>query len=625
MSLSPATAVRVDHPPERALLVFDGNCAVCREWVERWRAAAKGRMDFEPSTSAVIRFPELAAADPDTAVLLVESDGRVSRGAEAVFRSRRICGTGDWLAQGYERLPFFARGAEACYGFIARNRGALSLATRFLWAGHMERPSFATAVWFFLRALGVIYAIAFLSLWVQVGGLLGPDGILPAGDFLDAVAENEGISRWWFLPTLSWIFGGGWFLHVLCLVGLASGVLVALGRWQRWALVAAWVCYLSLVSVGQEFLSYQWDILLLESGFVAFFLAAPPRRVGWEAVSPSPIGVLLAHFLLFRLMFLSGIVKLTSGDPTWRSLDALKHHFETQPLPTWIGWAAHQLPDSILVAACAVMFAIEIVLPFFIWAPRRLRHFACAGFVALQVLILLTGNYTFFNLLTIALSLLILSDDRWPAWLRRRIHHAPRTPESRTGWVRILVPVAAWIILLNGAAKIPYSLSREWSWPKPVEAVLRTFEPLRIANNYGLFAVMTVERYEIALQGSMDGRRWESYEFSWKPGDLSRRPGFVAPHQPRLDWQMWFAALGDFRGNPWFLQMTHKILQGEESVLGLLDHDPFEGKAPRYMRAVIHQYEFSTPGELSEKDRWWKQGMPDIYMPSVSLSDFGEK
>ena len=603
-------------------MVFDGNCAFCRAWIDRWHAVAKGRIDFEPSTSALLRFPELAAAAPADAVLLVGTDGSVTRGAAAVLLARHITGAGTWLARAYRASGPFAAVAEATYRIAARNRGPLAAVTRFLWGAHTEAPSFATAVWVFLRMLGAVYAVAFLSLWVQVSGLIGPDGIAPAGEFLEAVSKQLGFERYWFLPSLAWIFGTGWFLHVLCLAGLAGGVLAAAGRYQRMALVVAWVCYLSLVSIGQEFLHFQWDSLLLETGVVAFFLAGPGRRAGWSAPTPSRLGLLLGQWLLFRLMFLSGVVKLTSGDPTWRSLDALKYHFATQPLPTWIGWMAHQLPDFVLTAACAVMFAVELVLPFFIWAPRRLRHFACAGFLIFQVLIMLTGNYTFFNWLTIALCLLLVSDDAWPVWLRNRINVASEWPASRFVWVRVAAPIAAWIILFCGAARIPYAFSRTWSAPAPVGWVLQTFAPLHIGSNYGLFAVMTVERPEIILQGSMDGRNWENYEFAWKPGDVSRRPRFVAPHQPRLDWQLWFAAMGDLRSSPWFLRMSHQILKGEEDVLDLIGHDPFDGKPPRYLRAVIYEYEFATIGDRWKRGRWWKQGVAEPFMPMVSLQDF---
>jgi len=606
-------------------MIFDGNCPFCRTWVERWRTAAQGRVDFEPSTAALARYPEIGSESAAEAVHLVEPDGSVTRGARAVFRARHFAGTGSRLARTYEKLPVFAKASEAAYGFVARNRGVFSSITNFLWGGHTERPSFATAAWVFLRLLGVVYAVAFLSLWVQVDGLIGPDGILPAREFLKNVSEQTGIERFWFLPSLAWIGGTGWFLHFLCLAGLAAGLTAAAGRYQRIALIVAWVCYLSLVSVGQDFLRFQWDALLLETCFVAFFLVGPTRRAGWNTPTPSRLGLLLCHWLLFRLMFLSGVVKLTSGDPTWRGLDALKYHFATQPLPTWIGYAAHQLPDFILSAACAVMFAVELVLPFLIWAPRRLRHFACSGFLIFQGLILLTGNYTFFNWLTIALCLLLLSDDVWPKWLRNRVTKVPQAPASRHAWVRVAIPIAAWIVLFCGAARMPYAFSRTWSVPAPVGYVLRTFDPFSFGNNYGLFAVMTVDRPEIILQGSMDSRAWETYEFAWKPGDLSRRPRFVAPHMPRLDWQMWFAAQGDLRDNPWFIRFAHQVLKGEESVIGLLDHDPFNGKPPRYLRAVVYEYTFTKPGALWERGRWWKQGVAEPFMPVVSLSDFGER
>jgi predicted DCC family thiol-disulfide oxidoreductase YuxK len=604
------------------VLLYDGECRFCRQWVDRWRETGAGRIDFEPSQAAGGRFPEIPAAALDEAVHLVDTDGAVCRGAEAVIRTyARLSGRSHWVRVG-QRSRLFRRSTEAAYRWVAGHRRLFSWCTRMLWGESTERPRFAVGAWVFLRLLGAIYAIAFLSCWVQLDGLLGPRGILPADDFLDAVRTHFGGERWWRVPTLAWLGGGGVFLHVLCGAGLAAATALVAGAAPRLALALAWVCYLSLVSVGQVFFQFQWDVLLLEAGFAALFLAPG----GWwrpRATDPSRIGLWLLKWLLFRLMFLSGAVKLTSGDPTWRSLSALRYHFETQPLPTGLGWWAHQCPAWAHRAAEVAMFAIELGLPFLIVAPRRLRLFAAGGLMLLQVLIALTGNYNFFNLLTLALCVLLLDDRVWPAGLRRWLG-AERVAGAadRRGWTRrwLATPAAAAIALL-GAIQLPWGLG--WRGEAaPVQAVLEGIGAFHLANNYGLFRVMTTERPEIIVQGSADGRTWETYTFKWKPGPLDRRPGWVAPHQPRLDWQMWFAALGDVRHNPWFVAFALRLLEGEPAVLALLADNPFPDRPPRFVRAVRYDYRFTTPERRREHGRWWRATPEGFYLPPVSLSDF---
>lgn len=614
------------------MLLYDGDCRFCRQWIDRWREAGAGKIDFEPAQTGGARFPEISAAALDEAVHWVDPHGEVCRGAEAVIRTRaKLTGRSQWV-HAYYRSRTFRRASEAAYRWVAAHRWLFSRITRLLWGETTERPRFAVGAWVFLRLLGAVYAIAFLSCWVQLDGLIGPRGILPAGEFLEAVREHlGGAERWWRVPTLAWAGGGGAFLQVLCGAGVAAAVALAFGAAQRLALLVAWGSYLSLVSVGQVFFQFQWDVLLLEAGFVALFLAPG----GWwrprVAAAPSRLGLWLLKWLLFRLMFLSGVVKLTSGDPTWRSLSALRHHFETQPLPTWIGWWLHHLPAWAHRFAEATMFAIELGLPFLIVAPRRLRIAAAAGLMLLQVLIALSGNYNFFNLLTFALCVLLLDDRAWPAALRRWLGVdgaagaavGIERAEQRRGWARrwVAAPAAVAVALL-GAIQLPWGMG--WRGEAaPVRAIVEFVGPFHLANNYGLFRVMTTERPEILVQGSADGRTWETYTFKWKPGPLDRRPGFVAPHQPRLDWQMWFAALGDVRHNPWFVAFALRLLEGEPAVLALLEDNPFPDRPPRFVRAVRYDYRFTTPERRRETGRWWRATPEDIYLPPVSLANFG--
>jgi lipase maturation factor 1 len=476
--------------------------------------------------------------------------------------------------------------------------------------------------WLFLRLLGAIYLIAFVSLWVQVDGLIGSHGILAAADFLRGVEGMLGPERFWWLPTLCWLDPSDRFLHVLCGGGAALSVLLILGIAPVPVLTLLWVAYLSLTSVGQDFLSFQWDILLVETGFLAIFLAPLQLWPGFsrEPEPPRPM-VFLLRWLLFRLIFSSGAVKLLSGDPTWRNLTALEYHYWTQPLPTWIGWYANLLPDWLQILSCVVMFAIELGAPCLIAAPQNLRLLAFFPLVCLQVLILATGNYCFFNLLTLALCLMLLDDAVWPASVRARLG-AERSEPRGWAWPRwITYPVVALIVLLSLIQVFDVSRLAPGS-SSALRQLRRTSAPLRLVNGYGLFAVMTTTRPEIVIEGSDDGATWAEYEFPWKPGDLSRAPAFVEPHQPRLDWQMWFAALGTYENNPWFVRFVLRLLEGSEEVLALLEKNPFPAHPPRFIRAVLYQYTFTDLDERSATGYWWRRERQGLYLPEVSLKSF---
>ena len=464
----------------------------------------------------------------------------------------------------------------------------------------------------FLRALGLVYLIAFASLWVQIDGLIGSRGILPIADFLGQVEQARPDLGFADLPTLCWFQRSDAFLHVQCAAGVAAALALLAGLAPPLASALLWVLYLSLSVAGQVFLGYQWDALLMEAGLLAIFLAPPVWR-SRRARDPDPPAVViwLLRWLVFRLMFLSGVVKLASHDPAWHDLSALTYHFWTQPLPAWTAWYAHQLPRPLLTAGCGIMFAIELLLPFFIFGPRVMRRIAAAGFAGLMLAIGLTGNYTFFNLLTAALCLPLLDDRVFPARWR-----ATEPVRTLPRWWRhgVLGALAALIL----AVSIPTFLGAcrvRIPWPAALERLHAAVGPFRSINGYGLFAVMTRTRPEILIEGSRDGQTWTAYAFRWKPGDPARRPRCVAPHQPRLDWQMWFAALGDYRGNPWLIQFMARLLEGAPPVLDLLADNPFPDDPPRYIRATAWDYRFSTPTERAVTGAWWVRESPRAYTP----------
>ena len=517
----------------------------------------------------------------------------------------------------------------------------------------LSEGRFAFSAWLFTRLLALVHLIAFVSFWVQLEGLVGAQGLLPASRYFTAIREQLGRPAFVELPTLCWWFGSDGFLHGLCAVGVVLSLLLFAGIAPPICLALLWAAYLSLNCAGQIFFNFQWDALLLETTLLAIFCVPWRWRPLWQRHEPPRAARWLLWWLLFRLMFLAGVVKLASGDPTWRDLSALTFHYETQPLPTPLGWFAHQMPRWWHRAECAGMFVLELFVPLFLFAPRTLRHNAALLLAALMAAVAFTGNYTFFNLLAIALCLLCLDDAWWAAALRwlsiRRICSPARESRDRLHEAREKIPPlpgrAATEFGIQVIGDVPRPAPR---WPAlavwPVAALVfvysvtlaltaqvrglrvpgfaaveRFVAPYRSLNNYGLFAVMTNPRPELVFEGSADGRNWQAYEFPHKPGALARRPTWVAPHQPRLDWQLWFAALGTPQQNPWVLALCEHLLRGTPEVLGLLSDNPFAGKPPRYVRVVRFEYHFTDADTRARTGQWWRRTPMDMYVPAVSL------
>ena len=480
-----------------------------------------------------------------------------------------------------------------------------------------EKPAYFYSQWLFLKILALAYLAAFGSLWPQVDGLIGARGILPSGLFLSYVKHQWGAASYWYVPTFCWLDSSNSFLHLLCGGGVVLSLLLLAGVAPAACLALLWLFYLSLVSVGQDFLSFQWDNLLLEAGFLAVFLAPLQWRWKRNGVGPPPAAFLfLFRWFLFRLMFSSGMVKLLSGDEAWKSLTALQYHYETQPLPTPLAWWANQLPPWFQKLSCLSMFGVELAAPLFIFGPRKLRPAAFLLMASLQVLILLTGNYCFFNLLTLGLCLFALEDKAWPSWFKLWWGPIRQGGDSKTPpW--LAVSFAALMVLLS-LPPFTATLGFRSGWPL-ISGLDQLLAPLRSVNSYGLFSIMTTTRPEIEVSGSDDGVHWEPYRFKFKPGDLGRPPGYVAPYQPRLDWQMWFAALGDFRDNPWFGPFLAGLLEGSPDVLGLLGDNPFPGKPPKWIKAEVYEYHFTNRAEKARTGNWWKAEYKGPYIGPFSL------
>jgi hypothetical protein len=398
---------------------------------------------------------------------------------------------------------------------------------------------------------------------------------------------------------------------------MALAVLLFVGIAPRACIAGLWVLYLSLTTAGQEFLSFQWDVLLLETAFFAFFYAPSGLRPGLARESPPSFASLwLMRWLCVRLMLASGAVKLASGDPTWRDLTALVHHYETQPLPTPLAWYVHQLSPAVHKVSCFLMYAIELVLPWFVLGPRRMRIAAGLSLIAFQVAILFTGNYGFFNWLSIALCVPFLDDAFLARFLPTKL--TSRVPTSNAParlppWRRIAFGTFATTLALFTALMLVDRLTREVEALRPVRRVARGIAPLRTLNTYGLFSVMTTERPEIRIEGSEDGTVWREYVFRYKPGDLARAPGWVAPHMPRLDWQMWFAALGRIRNSPWVGRLLERLREGSPPVLALFAVNPFPDAPPKFVRATLWEYRFTTSAERAETGNAWVATFLGVY------------
>lgn len=517
------------------------------------------------------------------------------------------------------------------------------------------------ARWLFLRALGLIYFSAFFALLFQAKGLIGTRGILPAAEYLQG-GRSLGLLRFWAAPTLLWISSSNHWLMALMWAGLIASVLLVANVWPRAMLLVCFLCYLSFVAAAQDFSNYQSDGMLLEAGFISLFLAPPGFLPGWAtARPPMRAAILLLLWEWFRIYFESGVVKLASGDPSWRNLTAMYEYYQNGPLPTWIGWYAEQLPHWFQRGAAGATLLMELVLVWMAFLPRPWRIACCILVTVWQVGVIVTANYAFLNYLVLVLGLLLLDDkflrrfvpERW----RRRLpdpaeHSGPRlrdllhsraegglsvtstepvepTPEAvpmhpggRLGSIRWAVSGIAltWIAY---ATTVPLIRMFWRGLPLP-SAPIAALEPFRIANEYGLFAVMTPHRYEIEFQGSNDGRTWTAYPFRYKPQNVDERPRIYAPYQPRFDWNLWFASLGPWMQNPMVPRTEELLLENDADVLGLFRGNPFAAAPPKYVRAVLYQYWFSNPAQKDLQGLWWVRQLLGTYAPTLERKADGK-
>ncbi len=504
-----------------------------------------------------------------------------------------------------------------------------------------------------MRLLGLIYFSAFYSLLFQINGLIGPQGILPAQHYLAAVAHSVPGIRFWYAPSLFWLSSSSHTLITVMWIGLLASIAAIFDLWPRLSLFLCFVCFLSFVGASGEFSSYQSDGMLLEAGFVSLFFAPSGLLPGLGADHPpSRASLFLLQWEWFRIYFESGLVKLLSGDPQWRGLTAMDEYYQNGPLPTWIGWYVEHLPHGFHVATAAGTLIMELVVVFLLFLPRRFRLICFFIVTPWEIGVILTANYTFLNYLVLSLGFLLLDDKfllRWvprqwrpPAVERVSDPEAEALPafagssrydedrssklsyvlgaQTRVARLAISAIMLTWIAYDTTAEMIGMPFHKV---PLP-SAPITALEPFRIANQYGLFAVMTRGRFEIEFQGSNDGIHWIAYPFRYKPQALNERPRVYAPYQPRFDWNLWFASLSDWQQNNIVPLTEERLLTNDADVLGLFRSNPFEQAPPRYVKAVLWQYWFTTAQEKHGTGNWWRRELMGLYAPEVMRNAAGE-
>jgi lipase maturation factor 1 len=521
--------------------------------------------------------------------------------------------------------------------------GRLGSAFRWLFDPEHGVANRRLSRWLFLRAFGLIYFSAFFSLVFQIKGLIGPTGILAADSFLHAIAQSLGVwARIWYAPTLLWFSSGDIMLTALCWVGMAASILLFLNLWPRGTLAICFVCFLAFVAAAQDFSGYQSDGMLLEAGFISLFFAPPGFRPRLAREHPaSRASLFLLQWEWFRIYFESGIAKMMSGDPEWRHFTAMDEYYQNGPLPTWIGWYVQHLPHWFHAGTAGATLLLELGLVWMLFLPRRWKIVLFFIVTPWEIGVILTANYTFLNYLVLSLGVLLV-DDRFlrrflPAKWKKDAEF-PAEGESKvvavnsdlkevstSAKLRRVWRVATLAISSIMLFWIFYATTAEMTanYPLPTAPAV-ALEPFRIANRYGLFAVMTRGRYEIEFQGSNDGHNWIAYPFRYKPQALNQPPGIYAPYQPRFDWNLWFASLGMWRDYPIVPNTEVRLLSNDKDVLALFAGNPFPQNPPRMIRVVLWQYWFTSMAEKRETGMWWRRQFIGLYAPTVERTSNGQ-
>lgn len=492
----------------------------------------------------------------------------------------------------------------------------------------MDRPRNGSAVspsanyWLtrcvIIRLLGAVYAVAFLAAGRQLIPLIGRQGLLPVGRFLAQYRDYYGSAQraFWHVPSIFWFGHSDGFLLAVAWIGFGLALVVVAGFANAPMMAMLWGLYLSIVHVGQDWYGYGWETQLLETGFLAIFLC-PLWDVRPLSRHEPPLPVIwLYRWLICRIMLGAGLIKLR-GDVVWRDLTALFYHFETQPLPNPLSRWFHFLPHGVLRGGVVFNHLAELLAPLCVFWPRPARIAAGSVIIGFQLVLILSGNLSFLNWLTIVPAIACFDDG---VWLRL-------VPAARTLWARVSAQAerhwflrrASWAIV--GLVAL-LSIQPAVNLLSAGQLMNTSFEPFDLVNTYGAFGSVGRVRYNVVFEGTDslvadEAAEWREYPYRALPVDVRQRPPQVAPYQPRLDWAMWFAAMSDYRHYPWTLHLVWKLLHGDAGALSLFAGNPFPDRPPRYVRAVLYRYQFARPGT----GVWWRRKRLGLWLPPLSARD----
>src|SRR5438094_1026558 len=470
-----------------------------------------------------------------------------------------------------------------------------------------------------IRLLGFVYAVAFLVAAQQLVPLVGEHGLTPANHFLARVERQLGSRNAGMLqvPTLFWLGISDHGMLMFAWAGFALSLVVLAGYANAIILCILWEMYMSIVHIGQIWYGYGWEIQLLETGFLSVFLCPLLDGRPFPKRAPPLLVIWLFRWLGFRIMIGAGLIKLR-GDPCWRDLTCLLYHYETQPIPSPISRYLHFAPLWFHKFETVWNHFVELIVPWFSFGPRLARHIAGVLLVTFQIFLIISGNLSFLNYVTI-IPFLACFDDTFlrrilPKSLVRRAEEAAQQAKPCRVQNAVAVALSILVAYLSIAPVLNLVSNRQ--------VMNSSFDPLDLVNTYGAFGSVGKERYEIIFEGTDDAlisgdTKWKEYEFTAKPGDPNRRPPFIAPYQPRIDWQIWFAAMASPADYPWTLHFVWKLLHNDRGTLSLLANNPFPNAPSRYIRARLYRYQFAPLGEKE----WWKREPISEWLPALSTDD----
>ena len=546
--------------PKHAIMVWDGDCQFCMLCAERFQSLSSDNIEFIPYQDLPSRYPQAPDLDYNNSVVFFTNNNTYT-GAAAVFGYYSKIGKKlpMWL---YRRFKIFARISESLYRIIANHRSVFRHIGQFFFGANFLSDTYQISGWIYGRLLGLVGVIAFLSFWVQSDMLISSNGIIPFQDDLKQVegfitTTGTDISRWFARPTILWFFKTDLWLNMVLFLGIFSSILLLIGVVPHISIAVSWICYLSVASVSEPFLNFQWDALLLETYLLSIFF------VPWKIIddrkniqNPFALGRWLLWLLLMKLMFESGLVKFTffgaDGSNTWRDLTALNYHYWTQPIPSWLSWYIDQLPEVIDKISLGLTYLCELIIPFMIFFPRRLRRFASISLIIFQALIIISGNYGFFNLLTIVICITLIDDQFFGDYFNKWLTKASEKKQD-INWLERGKRFSTSIILICFIFTMIFFINRDLKGNKVNQNfnnissigrnLIQVAQVTRSMNAYGLFRVMTETRPEIYIETLSSDSVWRPVVFNYKPMEPDRRPKFFFPHMPRIEWQLWFEAL----------------------------------------------------------------------------------